>query len=360
MDFLPLPRRSSLLDHELWNSSDLLQVDDLLDFSNDDIDSLVTDHPCPSSALVPDSNCILPSPVLGLNPSSGRTPAVVDAHNHSLAEPLYVPPDELAELDWLSPFVAEDPYTIDKNLQPLLNSNSDEKCSSGGRNESESLHSKNSVYLLEESNLSSIPRPTSLVKARPRSKRSRTGGRVWSLHMLVSISQERSMSSGKAVSEDSGEDSQSSSLDYEAGDSFRPKKKATKGGHAKKFADDSQPARRCTHCQIQKTPQWRAGPMGPKTLCNACGVRYKSGRLVPEYRPAASPSFISDIHSNSHKKILEMRRQRDPSMDGEEFPKTLSSLAGENSYSTSDISVEFEEANASDNSTTSNDTAVDL
>ena len=65
--------------------------------------------------------------------------------------------------------------------------------------------------------------------------------------------------------------------------------------------------RKCRHCEITKTPQWRAGPMGPKTLCNACGVRYKSGRLYPEYRPAASPTFIPSLHSNSHKKVLEMR-----------------------------------------------------
>jgi len=25
------------------------------------------------------------------------------------------------------------------------------------------------------------------------------------------------------------------------------------------------------------TPQWRAGPSGPKTLCNACGVKHKKG-----------------------------------------------------------------------------------
>ncbi|KAF2318525.1 hypothetical protein GH714_008623 [Hevea brasiliensis] len=42
-----------------------------------------------------------------------------------------------------------------------------------------------------------------------------------------------------------------------------------------------QAVRKCMHCEITKTPQWRAGPMGPKTLCNACGVRYKSGRLFP-------------------------------------------------------------------------------
>ncbi|PON72736.1 GATA transcription factor [Trema orientale] len=66
-------------------------------------------------------------------------------------------------------------------------------------------------------------------------------------------------------------------------------------------------ARRCNHCLSQRTPQWRAGPLGPKTLCNACGVRYKSGRLLPEYRPAKSPTFVSYLHSNSHKKVMEMR-----------------------------------------------------
>ncbi|KAL3616493.1 GATA-binding factor 2 [Castilleja foliolosa] len=71
-------------------------------------------------------------------------------------------------------------------------------------------------------------------------------------------------------------------------------------------------ARRCTHCASEKTPQWRTGPLGPKTLCNACGVRYKSGRLVPEYMPAAaSPTFVLTQHSNSHRKVLELRRQKE-------------------------------------------------
>lgn len=69
--------------------------------------------------------------------------------------------------------------------------------------------------------------------------------------------------------------------------------------------------RRCTHCASEKTPQWRTGPLGPKTLCNACGVRYKSGRLVPEYRPAASPTFVLNQHSNSHRKVMELRRQKE-------------------------------------------------
>ncbi|KAL0332598.1 UNVERIFIED_CONTAM: GATA transcription factor 12 [Sesamum calycinum] len=66
-------------------------------------------------------------------------------------------------------------------------------------------------------------------------------------------------------------------------------------------------SRRCSHCEAENTPQWRMGPEGPKTLCNACGVRYKSGRLVPEYRPAASPTFDSMKHSNFHRKIMQKK-----------------------------------------------------
>ncbi|MBA0844472.1 hypothetical protein Goarm_001568, partial [Gossypium armourianum] len=67
--------------------------------------------------------------------------------------------------------------------------------------------------------------------------------------------------------------------------------------------------RKCAHCEVMETPQWREGPIGPKTLCNACGVRYRSDRLFPEYRPAGSPTFIPSLHSNSHKKVVEMRRK---------------------------------------------------
>ncbi|KAF5783534.1 putative transcription factor C2C2-GATA family [Helianthus annuus] len=71
---------------------------------------------------------------------------------------------------------------------------------------------------------------------------------------------------------------------------------------------DVNETKKCTHCEITRTPQWREGPMGPKTLCNACGVRYRSGRLFPEYRPTASPTFISSLHSNSHRKTYIVKK----------------------------------------------------
>ncbi|CAD6252045.1 unnamed protein product [Miscanthus lutarioriparius] len=50
--------------------------------------------------------------------------------------------------------------------------------------------------------------------------------------------------------------------------------------------------RACSRCDSRETPHWRAGPDGPGTLCNACGIRYtrQQCKLLPEYRPSASQS----------------------------------------------------------------------
>ncbi|KAJ6319909.1 hypothetical protein OIU78_015332 [Salix suchowensis] len=48
--------------------------------------------------------------------------------------------------------------------------------------------------------------------------------------------------------------------------------------------DNTQPSkgneikRRCMDCQTTRTPCWRGGPAGPRTLCNACGIRQRKKR----------------------------------------------------------------------------------
>ncbi|KAG7540163.1 Zinc finger GATA-type [Arabidopsis thaliana x Arabidopsis arenosa] len=120
------------------------------------------------------------------------------------------------------------------------------------------------------------------VPVKPRSKRRRTNGRIWSLESPSPLL-------STAVSKENKRG--------------RQKAEASCGGEVQQ----QQPRRCCSHCGVQKTPQWRMGPLGAKTLCNACGVRFKSGRLLPEYRPACSPTFTTEIHSNSHRKVLELR-----------------------------------------------------
>ncbi|XP_062081880.1 GATA transcription factor 16-like [Humulus lupulus] len=36
----------------------------------------------------------------------------------------------------------------------------------------------------------------------------------------------------------------------------------------------------CSDCRTTRTPLWRGGPAGPKSLCNACGIRYRK-KMVP-------------------------------------------------------------------------------
>ncbi|XP_022931670.1 GATA transcription factor 16-like [Cucurbita moschata] len=35
----------------------------------------------------------------------------------------------------------------------------------------------------------------------------------------------------------------------------------------------------CVDCNTTKTPLWRGGPAGPKSLCNACGIRFRKRRI---------------------------------------------------------------------------------
>jgi len=43
-------------------------------------------------------------------------------------------------------------------------------------------------------------------------------------------------------------------------------------------ASASEELKSCADCRTTKTPLWRGGPNGPKSLCNACGIRYRKKR----------------------------------------------------------------------------------
>jgi len=45
------------------------------------------------------------------------------------------------------------------------------------------------------------------------------------------------------------------------------------GAEAKKRRGRAAPPGRCHACQRAETPEWRRGPDGARTLCNACGLR---------------------------------------------------------------------------------------
>ncbi|CAO2198213.1 unnamed protein product [Urochloa humidicola] len=56
-------------------------------------------------------------------------------------------------------------------------------------------------------------------------------------------------------------------------------------------------ARRCANCDTTSTPLWRNGPRGPKSLCNACGIRYKKEErraAAAAVAPAATDAGVAE------------------------------------------------------------------
>ncbi|KAG1330118.1 putative GATA transcription factor 22 [Cocos nucifera] len=50
----------------------------------------------------------------------------------------------------------------------------------------------------------------------------------------------------------------------------------------------------CSDCHATKTPLWRSGPRGPKSLCNACGIRQRKARRAMAAAAASGGSIPSE------------------------------------------------------------------
>ncbi|WFC98180.1 hypothetical protein MYAM1_000904 [Malassezia yamatoensis] len=62
----------------------------------------------------------------------------------------------------------------------------------------------------------------------------------------------------------------------------------------------------CGACGKTKTPMWRRGPLGPSQLCNACGAKWKAGRLVvPDVPPP--PVFEDAPSTEAAQKIAQVQ-----------------------------------------------------
>lgn len=59
------------------------------------------------------------------------------------------------------------------------------------------------------------------------------------------------------------------------------------------------PLRICSLCGTSKTPLWRSGPAGPKSLCNACGIRVKKTKRLQAAMEAAGDGAETIIRSAS-------------------------------------------------------------
>jgi len=60
----------------------------------------------------------------------------------------------------------------------------------------------------------------------------------------------------------------------------------------------------CEHCGSTATPLWRSGPSGPKSLCNACGLRWAKGTLKIVSRSGVVVAPPKGRDSTAHTKTV--------------------------------------------------------
>ncbi|WFD30633.1 hypothetical protein MSPP1_001654 [Malassezia sp. CBS 17886] len=71
----------------------------------------------------------------------------------------------------------------------------------------------------------------------------------------------------------------------------------------------------CQGCQATTTPEWRKGPTGPRTLCNACGLLYAKMCRKREQDAVASAVAHSEDPAEARRKLAE--EQARPERQGE-------------------------------------------
>ncbi|KAG0224623.1 hypothetical protein BGW41_005031 [Actinomortierella wolfii] len=67
--------------------------------------------------------------------------------------------------------------------------------------------------------------------------------------------------------------------------------------------------KRCVYCGCTTTPMWRRGPAGPSTLCNACGVKWKNGKILQE-TPKPPSSKLRQYNQNQQPTTQPQQKQQ--------------------------------------------------
>jgi len=75
--------------------------------------------------------------------------------------------------------------------------------------------------------------------------------------------------------------------------------------------------RKCTNCGTNATPEWRKGPAGPHTLCNACGLHFmKAQRREKQTRVKHGLNRLLNTEAAEQKKLLALQSSM-PSLDAQ-------------------------------------------
>lgn len=75
---------------------------------------------------------------------------------------------------------------------------------------------------------------------------------------------------------------------------------------------DGAVARTCAECKTNRTPLWRNGPDGPKSLCNACGIRFKKIGKREQQKAGSRLPPVSSVRQMTAKRKQQDNDEYDP------------------------------------------------
>jgi hypothetical protein len=164
----------------------------------------------------------------------------------------------------------------------------------------------------------------------------------------------------KSLAEEDYEEIDQDGYSSGGADFVKPPRKIQRVGEVALARDDSpqdytnpDAGRFCQYCGATETPQWRRGPGGKRTLCNACGVKWSSGRLhipksmippvasaEPPHKSAPPPLAVEiepvdpsveevEVGSTAWKLQLEVARLKSKLREVEKSQKKLTRLVSE-------------------------------
>ncbi|KAH7834861.1 hypothetical protein Vadar_020399 [Vaccinium darrowii] len=88
----------------------------------------------------------------------------------------------------------------------------------------------------------------------------------------------------------------------------------------------------CSDCKTSKTPLWRSGPQGPKSLCNACGIRQRKARRAMLAAAAVANGTVdvtTEDNSETKTKVQKKEKKSRSSYHMTQFKKAFGTPQGD-------------------------------
>lgn len=84
----------------------------------------------------------------------------------------------------------------------------------------------------------------------------------------------------------------------------------------------------CSDCKTSETPLWRSGPQGPKSLCNACGIRQRKARRAMLAAAANGTGDVTTENSKTKTKVPKKEKKSRSSYHMTQFKKAFGTTQG--------------------------------